>query len=207
MRHLLFVATFAVVGACGPSEKKAESTSLDAVAFMQKSKEANTEMLDVRTLEELTAGYVPGSRHLDINSTAFEMTFDFFDRSKTYLVFCASGIRSGRAAEAMRAKGFTSVFTLEGGLKANPGIGTVAGQPLPEGLTVTAGSEDDLQNWSYLRANGYDFAEITCATQVNDVCLGYTIDFAKDEFGPDSVFQNFPEAQNWIVTNYNRKNL
>jgi hypothetical protein len=138
-------------------------------------------MLDVRTLEELMAGYVPGSRHLDINSTAFEMAFDFIDRSKTYLVFCASGIRSGRAAEALRAKRFASVFTLEGGLKANPGISTVAGQPLPESLTVTPGSE-------------------------NDVCLGYTLDFAKDEYGPDSVFQNFPEAQNWIITNFNRQN-
>jgi len=206
MRHLLFVAAFAVAWSCGHSEKKKETTSLDAVAFMQKAKEANTEMLDVRTLEELMAGYVPGSRHLDINSTAFEMAFDFIDRSKTYLVFCASGIRSGRAAEALRAKGFASVFTLEGGLKANPGISTVAGQPLPESLTVTPGSEDDLQNWSYLRADGYDFAEITCATQVNGICLGYTLDFAKDEYGPDSVFQNFPEAQNWIITNFNRQN-
>lgn len=206
MRYLFFAAVCVVAWACGPSDKKSDSTSLNGAAFLDKSRDPNTEMLDVRTLEELTAGYVPGSRNIDINSTAFEMTFDFLDRSKTYLVFCASGIRSGRAAEAMRAKGFASVFTLEGGLKANPDIATQAGQPLPEGLTVNAGSEDDLQNWEYNRADGYGFAEITCATQVNDVCLGFTIDFATSEYGRDSVFQNFPEAQNWIIVNYNRQN-
>lgn len=179
---------------------------LNGAGMLEKAKATSTVLLDVRTADELASGFVPGSQHLDVKSSSFEMTFDLLDRSKTYVAFCASGIRSGNAAAAMREKGFTSVFTLEGGLKANPDITTVAGMSLPDGLKVTTSEEDGLTEWKYDLADGYSFAEVNCTTQVNDLCLGYAIDFQKEDYGKDSVFLNLPEAQNWIIMSFNQRN-
>lgn len=57
----------------------------------------NAVILDVRTAEEFAAGHIPGATNIDINSLDFEKKAGALDKSKTYLVNCASGGRSARA--------------------------------------------------------------------------------------------------------------
>jgi phage shock protein E len=75
-------------------------------------------VLDVRTTKEYDAGHIPGAVNIDINSPTFDKQISDLDKSQTYLVHCASGIRSVRACEKMTRQDFKNLINLEGGLKA-----------------------------------------------------------------------------------------
>jgi rhodanese-related sulfurtransferase len=69
-------------------------------------------VVDVRTPSEYAAGHIAGAINVDVESGAFSDAIAGLDKSKTYLVYCHSGRRSGIASEQMRAAGFT---VLDGG--------------------------------------------------------------------------------------------
>jgi rhodanese-related sulfurtransferase len=76
-------------------------------------------VLDVRTPGEVSEGIINGATmFLDYNSSDFEQQLDALDKSKTYLVYCRSGNRSGKACHTMLDKGFKQVYNLEGGISA-----------------------------------------------------------------------------------------
>lgn len=110
----IFIFLFALV-ICSCSKKEAGST-LNAEQFNDKVA-SGAMLLDVRTPEEYSEGHLANSVNMDIKNPAFEENILMLDKSKSYAVYCASGVRSGKAADVMREKGFTSVFTLEGGIK------------------------------------------------------------------------------------------
>lgn len=83
-------------------------------------------ILDVRTPEEFKDGHLKGAINLNIQSKTFKEDVAKLDKSKTYLVNCASGGRSTRACSAMDGLGFTNAFNLEGGFRA----WSAAGQPV-----------------------------------------------------------------------------
>jgi phage shock protein E len=80
--------------------------------------EANAVLLDVRTPEEFTSGHIPDAINLDYKSANFSDRLDSLDKSKDYMVYCLSGVRSGKAADLMKEKGFNSITTLDGGMEA-----------------------------------------------------------------------------------------
>lgn len=86
-------------------------------------------LLDVRTPEEVQKGYLKGALNLDFKSPQFTILIEGLDKEKPYLVYCASGVRSGKAADLMREKGFMKVYTLEGGLKAWKDEGLMTDSP------------------------------------------------------------------------------
>ncbi len=55
---------------------------------------------------------------LDFNSPDFDREVAKLDKSKTYLVHCASGGRSGRACKKMDQMDFEKVYNLQGGMGA-----------------------------------------------------------------------------------------
>ena len=73
-------------------------------------------LLDVRSKDEFDAGHVIDARHLPQAelSDGLEKFAKF--RDKVVITFCESGMRSGGAARALRAAGFTKVVNLRGGL-------------------------------------------------------------------------------------------
>ena len=75
-------------------------------------------LLDVRSKDEFDAGHVIDARHLPQAelSDGLEKFAKF--RDKVVITFCESGMRSGGAARALRAAGFTKVVNLRGGLRA-----------------------------------------------------------------------------------------
>ena len=89
---------------------------LNADEFNNEIKSGAT-LLDVRTPEEYSEGHIANSMNIDIKNPSFEENLSMLDKSKTYAVYCASGVRSGKASDLMREKGFSSVYTLEGGIK------------------------------------------------------------------------------------------
>jgi phage shock protein E len=75
----------------------------------------NHVVLDVRTPREFAAGHVPEAVNLDWNSGAFSDQAGKLDKSRIYLVHCATGNRSARAVAQMRGSGFTNVIEFPGG--------------------------------------------------------------------------------------------
>jgi len=75
-------------------------------------------VLDVRTAKEFAAGHISGAVHLAWNGPDFEKQAAALDKSKTYLVHCAAGVRSAKACALMNGKlKFPSCYNLEGGMR------------------------------------------------------------------------------------------
>src|SRR5690349_21166573 len=79
----------------------------------------NAVVIDVRTSQETyTNGIIPGANVSDYKSGEFREAINSLDKSKTYFLYCASGMRSSDAAKLMKHEGFENVYVLDGGAKA-----------------------------------------------------------------------------------------
>jgi len=96
-----------------PEVKKIDIDEFDT---MRQGKDAV--VLDVRTKQEFAEGHVPGAVNIDISDPQFRKKVGELDKSKTYLVHCARGVRSARATKAMSAMGFDRLFDFHGGFEA-----------------------------------------------------------------------------------------
>ena len=97
--------------------KKTDILSLDKIL-----NDTDIIILDVRTSEEINAGYIPNSTFIDYYDKNFENKINLIDRSKKIYTLCKSGGRSVKAAEILSKNGFRNVYNLEGGFmrwKAN----------------------------------------------------------------------------------------
>ena len=90
--------------------------NISNIDFQKKSQEPDTVVLDVRTEGEYEEGFIPHAINLNLMSPDFMQHLERLDKSKTYLVYCRSGNRSGTACSIMASKGFTKVFNLANGI-------------------------------------------------------------------------------------------
>jgi rhodanese-related sulfurtransferase len=75
-------------------------------------------VLDIRTPGEFSTGRIAGARNIDFEAPDFERRIDGLDKSKSYLVHCASGGRSTHSLLLFKKHQFQSIYHLDGGLKA-----------------------------------------------------------------------------------------
>jgi phage shock protein E len=94
--------------------------------FARMTADKQNVILDVRTATEFNAGHLPGAVNLDVNAPDFPEKAASLDTSKTYLVHCASGVRSVKACEKLSRLNFPKLYNLVGGFKA----WAKAGQPV-----------------------------------------------------------------------------
>ena len=80
--------------------------------------EKKVAVLDVRTPGEFNRGHIGGATNIDFQGPDFEQKIEGLDRSKNYLVHCASGGRSTRSLLLFKKHQFLSIYHLDGGLKA-----------------------------------------------------------------------------------------
>ena len=79
-------------------------------------------VIDVRTPREVAGGFIEGAdKFLNINDSNFEAEINKLDKNATYVIYCHSGARSGRAASMMVANGFSDVYNLQGGIMSYGG--------------------------------------------------------------------------------------
>jgi rhodanese-related sulfurtransferase len=85
------------------------------------------QVIDVREAYEREAGYIPGTRHIELGRLASEAAT--IDRDRPVVFQCRLGGRSAMATQAFRADGYDA-YNLSGGLMA----WVSAGLPIePEG--------------------------------------------------------------------------
>jgi phage shock protein E len=75
-------------------------------------KKPNTVLLDVRTPAEFAAGHLKGARNIDFKAAGFSFEIAKLDKDKTYLLYCASGNRSGQTTILMEETGFKKVINV-----------------------------------------------------------------------------------------------
>lgn len=73
-------------------------------------------ILDVRTRSEFDSGHIENAVNLDFYADTFEDDLDALDKTKTYLVYCRTGNRSGQATDIMRYLNFEEVYDMLGGI-------------------------------------------------------------------------------------------
>ncbi|GAA4007268.1 hypothetical protein GCM10022408_18970 [Hymenobacter fastidiosus] len=72
-------------------------------------KQRQVVVLDVRTPAEYATGHLRQAQNLDFKAADFPAKVAALDPAKTYVLYCASGNRSGQAAALMQEKGFPKV--------------------------------------------------------------------------------------------------
>jgi len=122
----LLAGCLCLVSGCGGADsapgKGAEAKPFKNIGpdeFEKLRADKNAVVLDVRTPSEFAAGHIAGATNLDWHAADFEAKVTQLDKSKTYLVHCASGRRSALACDKLSSRlGFTHCYNLEGGFKA-----------------------------------------------------------------------------------------
>jgi len=87
---------------------------MDAVRLMN----GGALLLDVRSQAEFDAGHIIDARHIPQDQLAGSTETIKKYKEKVVITCCESGMRSGAAARALKAQGFTKVVNLKGGLQA-----------------------------------------------------------------------------------------
>jgi len=77
--------------------------------------EKNIQVIDVRTAEEYRDGYIKNAINIDFKSSEFIQNISRLDKNKSYLIYCKSGNRSGKASKVMDSLGFYKIYDLKGG--------------------------------------------------------------------------------------------
>ncbi len=78
----------------------------------------NALVLDVRDAAEYEKGHMLNARNVPLGELEARAAELEKHKAKPVIVVCDTGNRSGRAAAALRKKGFEQVFTLGGGMGA-----------------------------------------------------------------------------------------
>lgn len=78
--------------------------------------DSSLEIIDVRTKKEYASGKIKGSINMDVRSPSFKDDVNRLDKSRKYLVYCRTGVRSKKAQQIMKNLGFLDVNNLEGGI-------------------------------------------------------------------------------------------
>ena len=92
--------------------------NLTVAEFAKMAADKQDIILDVRTAKEFAAGHIAGAINLDVMAPDFERKAAALDRNKTYLVHCATGVRSARACAKLTQLDFPKLYNLPGGFRA-----------------------------------------------------------------------------------------
>ncbi|MCE2777803.1 MAG: rhodanese-like domain-containing protein [Algoriphagus sp.] len=75
-----------------------------------------SKIIDVRTPEEVAEGHLADAATVNFLSPDFASQVAGLNKKGTYLLYCRSGSRTRKAADAMQKMGFKHVYMLEGGI-------------------------------------------------------------------------------------------
>jgi rhodanese-related sulfurtransferase len=100
-----FISVFAIAGLTGcTTQEPKDMTKFAAV-------------IDVRTPEETSLGYLEGAQLFDIQNASFMDNLATLDPAADYYIYCRSGNRAGQAIEIMQQSGFTGELVNGGSLE------------------------------------------------------------------------------------------
>lgn len=79
-------------------------------------KNDDIQLVDVRTPEEFTEGFIGYAQNIDYASPTFDEDIKSLDKEKPVILYCHSGRRSAISTRKLLEAGFVKVYNLEGGI-------------------------------------------------------------------------------------------
>ena len=98
------------------NEAKARIRQIDASEALALHVRGTSTFLDVRDLQEVNLGKIPGAVHISRGNLETKVEA-VIPRDADVVIYCASGNRSAFAADVMQQMGYTSVCSLSGGFR------------------------------------------------------------------------------------------
>src|SRR5580765_6829428 len=89
---------------------------VDARSAQKLLSKTNLVILDIRTPEEFKSFHIAEATNIDFHGSNFEQRINALDKSKTYLVHCASGGRRTQSLKYFQKHDFPSIYHLDGGI-------------------------------------------------------------------------------------------
>ena len=94
-----------ILGLMSCNAQTARFKTVDAKAFAEVIADTSVVVLDVRTAEEFQAGHIKGALNIDVLKSDFEKkATSEIPEGKTIALYCRSGNRSKKAANALASK-------------------------------------------------------------------------------------------------------
>ena len=117
-----FVKIFAVIimlSSCNTNQAQ-ESVSVienvEAKTFKELVDAGKGIILDVRTPEEVSEGYINNASTINLYDEDFNAKINLIQKDKQIYVYCKSGGRSSEAAELLKKNGFSKEYNLKEGI-------------------------------------------------------------------------------------------
>lgn len=111
----LAVSLLAFVSCAGPQQSTpAQVQNLTPEQFKGARMDRKTVLVDVRTPEEFADSHLDGAVNSDYRGGAFAQEIETWDKDKVYYLYCATGNRSGKAAELLQEAGFRHIYNVGG---------------------------------------------------------------------------------------------
>jgi len=98
------------------NEAKARVRQIDAKEALELHQKGSATFVDVRDLNEVNLGMIPGAIHLDRGRLESKVEAAI-PRDATVVLYCAAGNRSALAADTMQQMGYTDVCSLSSGFR------------------------------------------------------------------------------------------
>ncbi|MDF7811367.1 rhodanese-like domain-containing protein [Hymenobacter sp. YC55] len=114
MYRLLVLAFLGVFSFLPAAFAQTATTFTPPAVVADMLKKPRTVLLDVRTPEEFAAGHVKGAENLNFRAPDFREQVAKLDKEQNYVLYCASGNRSGQTLKLMEEAGFKNVVNAGG---------------------------------------------------------------------------------------------
>ncbi len=111
---ILFTVLFYVSGCQADNPE----INISAEEFLNLNETTESQILDVRTNSEYSAGHLEHAVLLSLRASDFSQKIKELDKNKTYYVYCLSGVRSRSAVFKMREEGIIKAYNIKGGINA-----------------------------------------------------------------------------------------
>jgi len=116
---LLFALLFLLGSTSFAQTANKDSIQVLSIAQFEKlATKKKSKIIDVRTPEEVAEGHLADATTVNFLSPDFASQLASLNKKGTYLLYCRSGSRTRKAADALQKMGFKNVYMLEGGITA-----------------------------------------------------------------------------------------
>ncbi len=115
MKHILIIV--AVMFSCaGSTADETINKRVGVEEFKKIIENTDVQLVDVRTPQEYSEGYINDAVNIDFMSDSFLNNFNKnIDKTKPVAIYCASGGRSAKALAKLKEEGYKEVYELEVG--------------------------------------------------------------------------------------------
>ena len=109
MKKIISIMLILLLFGCSSNSYKVISAN-DAHQMMED--DDKVVLIDVRETNEYAESHILGSKNIPLG----EINNIDLDKDTTIILYCLSGVRSQKAAESLISMGYTSVYSIDGGI-------------------------------------------------------------------------------------------